>query len=107
MYKLWANAGGPYLVPLLGLMSECLRRGDLPKAWMTARVAMIFKKGDLALMGNYRPICLTSVAYRLFASMVKQCLIDAGLDDRLWKSQFGFRKKRCTEDAIYIARRKI
>ena len=39
--------------------------------------------------------------------MVKQRLLDAGLDERLWESQFGFRKKRSTEDAIYIARRHI
>ena len=39
--------------------------------------------------------------------MIKQRFLDAGLDERIWKSQFGFRKKRNTEDAIYIARRHI
>ena len=102
-----ANSQGQYLGPLLQLMNDCFQKYRLPRAWMTARVAMVFKKGDPALMENYRPICLTSVAYRLFTSMIKQRLLDAGLDDRRWKSQFGFRKKRCTEDAIYIARRHI
>ena len=58
-------------------------------------------------MTNYRPICLTAVIYRIYASKVKQCLLDAGLDGRLWKSQFGFRAGRSTEDAIYVARRRI
>ena len=107
VYKILAKGGGNYIEPLLSLMNECLQCETLPKEWLMARVAMIFKKGDPALMENYRPICLTAVAYRIFASMVKQRLLDAGLDERLWESQFGFRKKRSTEDAIYIARRHI
>ena len=58
-------------------------------------------------MDNYRPICLTSVACRLFASTLKQRFLDAGLDSRIWPSQYGFRSKRCTEDAIFIARRHL
>ena len=45
--------------------------------------------------------------YKIFASMLKQRTLDAGADGRLWSSQFGFRAKRCTEDAIYVARRRI
>ena len=68
---------------------------------------MIVKKGDPAFADNYRPICLTSVSYRVFASIIKQRLLDAGLDDRLWVSQYGFRRGRSTQDAIYVARRHI
>ena len=68
---------------------------------------MVFKKGDPAILDNYRPICLTIVVYPIYASMVKQRLLDAGLDGRLWASQFGFRGGRSTEDAVYVARRKI
>ena len=39
--------------------------------------------------------------------MIKQRIIDAGAERRLWKSQFGFRKHCSTEDAIYTARRHI
>ena len=105
VYKILASAVGTYLGEVLGLMNECLHNESLPTDWLTARVAMIFKKGDPARLENYRPICLTSVAYRVFANMIKQRLLDAGLDERLWKSQFRFQKQRCTEDAIYIARR--
>ena len=58
-----------------------------------------------AVSGNYRPICLTMVAYRIYASMIRQRLLDVGMDGRLWESQFGFQKHRSTEDAIYLARR--
>ena len=88
-------------------MNECFAQNRVPGPWLVARVAMIFEKGDPALSENYRPVCLTSVAYRIYASLLKQRLLDAGLDDRLWKSQYGFRRGRSTEDAIYIARRHI
>ena len=39
--------------------------------------------------------------------MLKQRLLDAGVDDRLWYSQFGFRSKRSTEGAVFAARRQI
>ena len=68
---------------------------------------MVFKKGDPSLAENHRPICLTVVAYRIHAWLLKQRLLDGGLDDRLWSSQFGFRKRRSTEDAIYVIRRRI
>ena len=70
-------------------------------------MAMIFKKGDPALCENYRPICALSIAYKVLASMLKQRLLDAGVEQWLCQTQFGFRKKRGTVDAIHIARRRI
>ena len=75
--------------------------------WKTSSVSLIFKKGDPADCDNYRPISLITVAEKLFASMIKQRMIDAGADAVLWPSQFGFRPGCSTEDAIYIARRRI
>ena len=68
---------------------------------------MIYKKGDPGFCDNYRPICLLSIADKVFASMLKQRLLDAGIEDVLWPSQFGFRRGCSTEDAIFIARRRI
>ena len=68
---------------------------------------MIFKKGDPSSCDNYRPISLLAIAYEILASMLKQRLLDAGVDGRLWHSQYGFRKGRGTVDAIFIARRMI
>ena len=68
---------------------------------------MIFKKKDPSLCDNYRPISILSIAYKIFASMLKERLLDAGLDARLWASQFGFRRERSTHDAVFVARRRI
>jgi hypothetical protein len=65
----------------------------------------LFKKGDPASCENYRPICILSIAYKLFAWILKERLIQAGVDKVLWRTQFGFRQGCSTDDAIFIARR--
>ena len=92
---------------LLDICNRSWEDKAIPEEWATASVALIFKKGDPAECENYRPICLLSVAYKLLASMIKQQFLDAGVDAALWPSQFGFRAARSTEDAIFIARRRI
>ncbi|VDP30517.1 unnamed protein product [Heligmosomoides polygyrus] len=34
--------------------------------WKTSRTALLYKKGDVHNISNYRPTCLLSVAYKLF-----------------------------------------
>ena len=92
---------------LLDFCNECWAQKHLPDDWLVAMVALIYKKGDPAICDNYRPICLISVASKAFAAMLKQRLVDSGIDERIWPSQFGFRGGRSTEDAIFVARRQI
>ena len=106
-FKLLAESPGAALDCFLELCNECLLSHAVPKRWLYARVAMIFKKGDPALCENYRPICILSIASKILASMLKQRLLDAGVEARLWGTQFGFRRHRSTVDAIHIARRRI
>lgn len=56
---------------------------------------------------NYRPISLVCVAYKLFTSLLLRRLQDGGAEDRLTNSQFGFRRKLGTNDAIFAVRRHI
>ena len=106
-FKALADEPGPVLDWLLDFCNGCWQSKRIPAEWANACVSMIFKKGDPADCNNYRPICIQTVANKLFATMVKQRLLDAGVDSVLWPSQFGFRPNCCTEDAIYIARRRI
>ena len=105
--KALAAVDGSALQPLLDLCNDCLTSNSFPAEWQTARVAMIFKKGDPASCENYRPICVLSIAYKLLSIMLKERLLDAGVDKLLWPSQYGFRRKCSTSDAIFVARRRI
>ena len=103
----FADEAGPTLTWLLDFCNRCWETKSIPLEWATSSVALIYKKGDPADCDNYRPICLISTAQKLFASMIKQRLVDAGAERTLWQSQFGFRTEHNAEDAIFIARRHV
>ena len=106
-FKALVEEPGPAITEMLDIFNSCLADRTVPTAWLWSRVAMIFKKGDPAQCENYRPISVGTTAYKIYTTLLKQRLLDAGIDGRLWNSQFGFRKKYGTDDAIFVARRYI
>ena len=77
----------------------------VPSSWHDASVTAIFKKGDPGLCKNYRPITVVSAGYKLFAMALLRRLQKAGAEERIWPTQFAFRTKRGSADAIFVARR--
>ena len=69
-----------------------------------AQVASIYKKGDSKNLGNYRPISLLQSFHKVVAALTQKRL-EAALDNWIWKTQYGFRKKRSTAQAVFIIRR--
>ena len=92
---------------VLHLCNEVWRTQVLPTAWKHATVVTPFKKGNTALPENYRPISLLSVAYKVLASLILTRLRQSGVEQRLRSTQFGFRAKRSTAQAVFIAKRLI
>ena len=72
-----------------------------PEAWHTARVTAIFKKGNPAACENYRPISLLSIGYKIFAFILLRRLKSVGAENRIWPTQFGFKSRSGTTDALY------
>ena len=90
---------------VLDFCNKIWRDKAVPAQWHESRVVALFKKGDMGECGNYRPISLISTGYKLFASIMLARMKAGGADDRIWGTQFGFRKGRGTADAILLARR--
>ena len=90
---------------LLDLCAECWKQKRIPAEWKTAKVVLLYKKGDASLPENYRPISLLAVGYKVLAWMLQKRLQNGGAEDRIRSTQFGFRPNRGTVDAITIARR--
>ncbi|KAE9416342.1 hypothetical protein Angca_006485, partial [Angiostrongylus cantonensis] len=77
-------------------LSECL----VPTQWKTSKIVLLFEKGDLHDMGNYRPMCLLSVVNKLFTRLILN-RINRTLDDGQPCEQAGFRKAFSTMDHIH------
>ncbi|KAK6749731.1 hypothetical protein RB195_002002 [Necator americanus] len=83
-------------------LSEC----KVPKQWKTSKTVLLYKKGDPHDVGNYRPICLLPVIYKLFTRVILN-RIEKVLDEGQPCEQAGFRKGFSTIDHIYTVSKLI
>ncbi|KAE9412955.1 hypothetical protein Angca_006246, partial [Angiostrongylus cantonensis] len=95
----------PVLVNTLArLFTRYLSECKVPTQWKTSKIVLLFKKGDLHDLGNYRPICLLSVVYKLFTRVILN-MVDGTLDEGQPCEQAGFRKGFSTMDHIHTLAR--
>ena len=95
-----------------GELKECLdkvwKEGQFPEEWKTGKMKPIFKKGKKEEVGNYRGKTLMDTGYKIYVEILRNRLDEqlereGNLDD----TQFGFRKKRGTMDAVYTLKNLI
>lgn len=55
---------------LLEILYDAVWRLGIPADWKIARTIPIYKKGDPADFGNFRPISLLSTVYKLFSGVI-------------------------------------
>ena len=89
---------------VLHMLNECWENERIPQCMTEANVASLFKKGDTQNLANYRPISLLNCTYKLYASIIQKRLADK-TDKHIHPTQYGFRAKRSTAQALYLARR--
>ena len=56
------------------ILVECWTQKKIPKCWKNSATILIFKKGDTSDPGNFRPISLQAVWYKILASLMKRRL---------------------------------
>jgi hypothetical protein len=65
-------------VPMLEFLSHvfeaCVTYDKVPRTWKRSRTVFLYKKGDVNLPENWRPITITSCIYRIFTSMISEFL---------------------------------
>jgi hypothetical protein len=74
-------------------------REEPPKIWRQTRLTVIFKKGDPQLPGNYRPIAVIPVIYKLFSRMLCNRLAKY-IMERQSVDQAAYRKGFSTADHL-------
>ena len=81
------------IAPILtAIFTQSLKTGTLPKDWLTANVAPIYKKGDKNKAENYRPVSLTCICCKIMEHILcRHMLNHMDQHNILTKLQHGFR----------------
>jgi hypothetical protein len=89
--------------PLVNIFNVSFQRAIFPNDWKLAKVTPVFKEGNKADCGNYRPISVISVVAKLFEKLVYQQLRSfMTLNNILVEQQFGFRPQHSTDRDVAI-----
>ena len=84
------------------LLNLCMEQGVFPDAYKLAKITPVFKKGASDLISNYRPISILSNFSKIFESVIFTRIQNFFIAENLLSNrQFGFRKDRSTELAIF------
>ena len=83
------------ICPIKLLWKESIAQGIVPEYYKNSHVCPIYKKGDRAIPGNYRPVSLTSHIVKLCERILRRVIIEFVETNRLLSSnQHGFRSGR-------------
>lgn len=94
--------GSPLLhQKLLDGYNAILLTGEVPEHWHITIFLMLPKSGDLTKVGNWRPIAILPILYKVFAKMLYYRLSPI-LDCQQADAQFGFRRKKRIDDVFVI-----
>lgn len=84
--------------PLTLIINQSLSTGIYPDVLKIAKVRPLFKKGDKALLNNYRPISLLPTISKVFERVVYTQLYNYfNTKELLAEQQYGFRPQHSTE----------
>ena len=52
------------------VLNRCLKEKKIPRTWKEAKTILLYKKGDRALISNWRPISLSNTIYKIYAAVL-------------------------------------
>jgi len=88
-------------VPLCYLVNVSLETGIFPTAEKLAKITPIYKSGERSTLDNYRPISILNIISKVLEKIVCQQISEhLESENLLYQHQYGFRKNKCTQDAV-------
>ena len=92
------------LAPIITfIFNQSLQSGTIPKDWSKAIITPVFKKGNVHLASNYRPVSPTCVVCKLLEHIICSHILSFLETNKLLTHlQHGFRKKHSCESQLLI-----
>ena len=106
----WALKSGKYAIGahLQIIFNDCIQEKIFPTILKDAHITPVFKKGDVSVLTNYRPISVTSTFAKVFERLLLNQLLEYLEKFALLnKKQFGFQCRKSSTDAVLYFIEKI
>ena len=83
------------------IMNQMITTGIFPDSFKISKITPLFKKGDVSMLSNYRPISLLPTILKIFERILNNQLYDYFNSNNLLaeEQQYGFRTNHSTEYA--------
>lgn len=99
---IWRLVGSKVMHPTVYLVNRMIKEAYFPQIFKMADVIPVFKKGDKAIVKNYRPITCLHNFSKIFERILLNRIVDfVGTYKILPNTQFGFRHGHSTRDAVF------
>ena len=87
----WAKLAAVLALPISIISSASYHFAILSDEWKSARIMPHLKKGDPSIVGNYRPISLTSTLCKVMETIIKDDLLSHAISNNIINhNQHGF-----------------
>jgi hypothetical protein len=105
--RMLLNAGEHLRLNIATLINFCHRTGVVPKQWKRVKTIALYKSGPAHDSSNYRTISLNPTLLKVMECVVLRRLQMNIPDAKFAETQFGFRPKRATSDALHFVLNRI
>ena len=99
----WALKSGKYAIGthLQTIFNDCIQEKIFPTILKDAHITPIFKRGDVSVLDNYRPISVTPTIAKVFEGLLLNQLVEYLEKFALLnKKQLGFQSRKSSTDAV-------
>ena len=93
---------------LSGFYNNFMKHGKFPKILKLGKITPVYKKGDVQILDNYRPISIIPIFGKIFEKIIYNRLYSFFVSNAvIYNKQFGFRTHHSTGHAINVSMNKI
>ena len=81
--ELLNEASDELIQTVADIFTAILKPGEeIPPAWKSSSIKVLFKKGDPKLPENYRPVCIIPILYKVFSKVICERIKESLLEEQ-------------------------